>query len=53
MHGRGERKSIRFRWESKKKRDHLEDRGIDVMVSEWILGRQAGGDVTGCKWFKI
>jgi hypothetical protein len=53
MHGRGERKRTRFWWESQEKRDHFEDTGIDEMVSEWILGRQAGGDVTGCRWFKI
>jgi hypothetical protein len=33
-----------FWWESQKERDHLEDEGIDGrMVSEWILGRLAGG----------
>jgi hypothetical protein len=53
IHARGERKRTRFWCESEKKRDHLEDRGIDEMVSEWILGRQAGGDVTACRWFKI
>jgi hypothetical protein len=30
--------------ESQKKRDHLEDQGIDKRIgSEWILGRLAGG----------
>jgi hypothetical protein len=33
-----------FGWESEKRRDHLEDQGIDGrMGSEWILGRLAGG----------
>jgi hypothetical protein len=32
-----------FRWESEKKRDHLEDQGVDGrMGSEWTLGRLAG-----------
>jgi hypothetical protein len=31
-------------WESKKEREHSEDRGIDgKMVIEWILGRLAEG----------
>jgi hypothetical protein len=34
----------RFSWESPKERDHSEDRGVDgSMVSEWILGKLAGG----------
>jgi hypothetical protein len=33
-----------FWWETQKKRDHLEDQGVDgKMRSEWILGRLAGG----------
>jgi hypothetical protein len=39
-------KCTRFRWESPKERDHLEDQGIGrKMVSEWILGRLAWGGV--------
>jgi len=42
-HGRIE-KSTRFWWESRKERDHSEDRGADGrMKSEWILGSLAGG----------
>jgi hypothetical protein len=34
----------RFWWESQKKRDHLEDQGVDGrMGSEWILGRLSRG----------
>jgi hypothetical protein len=37
-------KHTSFWWESPKKRDHSEDRGVDGrMGSEWILGRLAGG----------
>jgi hypothetical protein len=34
----------RFRWESPKERDHMEDQGVDgKMGSEWFLGKVAGG----------
>jgi hypothetical protein len=36
-----------FWWESRKERDHLEERGVDGrMGSEWILGRLASGAKT-------
>jgi hypothetical protein len=39
-----ERKVYRFRWENPKKRDHLEDKGLDGrMKTEWTLGTLAGG----------
>jgi hypothetical protein len=39
-----ERKCTRFWWETPTERNHSEDQGIDGrMVSEWILGRLAGG----------
>jgi hypothetical protein len=43
-----------FWWENPKKRDHLEDQGIDGrMGSELILGRLAGGLWIGSSWFRI
>jgi hypothetical protein len=40
----------RFWWESRKKRDHLEDRGVDErMGSEWSLG----GLVAGMEWIQL
>jgi hypothetical protein len=39
-------KCTRFWCESPKERDHSEDQGVGGrMVSEWILGRLAGGSV--------
>jgi hypothetical protein len=53
---RMERKEIftRFWWESPKERALLEDRGVDErMGSEWILGRLAGGMLSGFSWLRI
>jgi hypothetical protein len=42
-------------WECQKKRDHLEDRGVDGrMGSEWMLRKLAGGEVwSGSSWLRI
>jgi hypothetical protein len=41
-----------FWWDSPKKRDHLEDRGVDGrMGSKWILWRLAGG--WGLEWIQL
>jgi hypothetical protein len=48
------RKCTRFRWESLKERNHLEDQGIDEsMGSEWILGRLVQEVWIGFNWLRI
>jgi hypothetical protein len=43
-----------FWWESPKKRDHLEDQGVDGrMGSKWIFGRLVAGVWSGFTWLKI
>jgi hypothetical protein len=42
---RGEKNVLRFWWKISRERDHSEDRDIDGMGSEWILGRLGGGGV--------
>jgi hypothetical protein len=42
-----------FWWENPKKRDHLENQGVDGrMGSKWTLGRLAGG-WSGFTWLRI
>jgi hypothetical protein len=49
-----EKKRIRFRWESQKERDHLEDRDVDGRMGlEWILGILAGGVWSGFTWLRM
>jgi hypothetical protein len=36
------------------RRDHAEDLGVDERImSEWILGKEAGKVWTGCIWLRI
>jgi hypothetical protein len=51
----GEGRNVyRLLMENQKKRDHLEDQGVDGrMRSEWILGRLAGGVYSVPSWLKI
>jgi hypothetical protein len=47
-------KCTRFWWESPKKKDHSEDRGVDwKMESEFILQRLARGLWIGFDWLRI
>jgi hypothetical protein len=39
--------------ENLKRRDHLEDLGVDERILEWILGKQGGKVLTGCIWVRI
>jgi hypothetical protein len=40
-----------FWWESQKKKDHLEDQGVDgKMGSKWTLGRSVAG---GVEWIHL
>jgi hypothetical protein len=49
-----ERKVCKVSEESKKEKDHLEDRGVDVrMESKWILGRLAERRWSGFSWHRI
>jgi hypothetical protein len=37
-----------------KRRDHLEDMGVDGrIILEWILGKQGGKLLTGYTWLRI
>jgi hypothetical protein len=48
------KKCTRFWCGSPKERDHSEDQGVDEMMgSEWILGKLAGGVWIGLDWFRI
>jgi hypothetical protein len=44
-HARGEERKLYnfFLAESLKERDHLEDRGVDGGISQWIFGKLADG----------
>jgi hypothetical protein len=43
-HGRGEKRVEGFGGKTQRKKDHLEDQGVDGrMGSKWTLGRLAGG----------
>jgi hypothetical protein len=45
---------IRFWWESQKKRDLLDNRGLDGRIgSQWILGRLVGRMLSGFDWLRI
>jgi hypothetical protein len=44
----------RFRWESPKQKDHLEDRDVDGRMGlEWTLGRLAERVWSGFTWLRI
>jgi hypothetical protein len=48
----GREKCKRFWWENPKRRDHLEDQGVDGRMGlEWILG--GGGVCIEFTWLKL
>jgi len=40
-------------WEDLRKRDHLEDLGIDGMILKWIFRKWNGEAWTGLLWLRI